>query len=163
MIKAILACDGNGGIGKENKLPWPRNSADMRHFKNLTKNNVVVMGFNTWESLSPKPLHDRINVVVTKNNRHSVVGAELNSYDDVKLSLSKLQFMHPYKDIWVIGGAKLFESVLDVIEEIHLTRIPGYYDCDTFIDLEKISRKFILESSKENLENTVFEVWSVNK
>ena len=37
MIKAILACDENWGIGKEGGLPWPHNSADLRWFKKLNR------------------------------------------------------------------------------------------------------------------------------
>lgn len=162
-IKAILACDQNGGIGKDNILPWPRNSADMRHFKNLTKDNVIVMGYNTWEGLSPKPLKDRVNVVATQNNRHKIIGADHIIGENLVLDIYRLNYLYSHKDIWIIGGAKLLESLLHVISEIHLTRIPGYYDCDTFIDLNTINSKFKLESFSENLENTRFEVWTANK
>ena len=56
MIKAILACDDEWGIGKNGDLPWPHNPADLRWFKNNTLNSVIVMGKSTWDSLPRKPL-----------------------------------------------------------------------------------------------------------
>ena len=64
-MKLILACDLNGGIGYKNKLPWYI-PLDLKRFKNLTQNGVVVMGRKTWESLPKKPLPKRVNVVVSK-------------------------------------------------------------------------------------------------
>ena len=67
----IVAADLDGGIGKENKLPW-RLSADMNFFKNVTignGNNAVIMGRKTWDSIPPKfrPLPKRVNIVITRN------------------------------------------------------------------------------------------------
>jgi dihydrofolate reductase len=44
IIKAILACDEQWGIGKDGDLPWPRNPADLKWFKESTLNDTVVMG-----------------------------------------------------------------------------------------------------------------------
>ena len=44
MIKAILACDGNWGIGKDGGMPWPHNSADLKWFKEKT---IVVISIDT--------------------------------------------------------------------------------------------------------------------
>ena len=43
MIKAILACDEEGGVSKKGTIPWPKNSKDLGWFKKNTTNNVVVM------------------------------------------------------------------------------------------------------------------------
>ena len=44
MIKLVLAVDEAGGIGKDNTMPWPHCSADLKRFKALTTGHVVVMG-----------------------------------------------------------------------------------------------------------------------
>ena len=49
MIKAIMAVDEKGGISKGQSMPWPKNSIDLKWFKENTVNNVVVMGRKTWE------------------------------------------------------------------------------------------------------------------
>ena len=48
MIKAILACDNEGGVSKNGTIPWPKNKKDLGWFKKNTTNNVVVMGSKTW-------------------------------------------------------------------------------------------------------------------
>ena len=65
MIRAILACDENWGIGKSGALPWPHNPADLKWFKASTLNHTIVMGKATWDSLPVKPLSNRVNVVVS--------------------------------------------------------------------------------------------------
>jgi dihydrofolate reductase len=45
MIKAILACDEEWGIGKDGDLPWPKNSDDLRWFKECTKDQAIVTAF----------------------------------------------------------------------------------------------------------------------
>ena len=57
MIKAIMAVDEKGGISKGQSMPWPKNSIDLKWFKENTLNNVVVMGSKTcllYTSPSPR-------------------------------------------------------------------------------------------------------------
>ena len=66
MIKAILACDEEGGVSKKGTIPWPKNTKDLGWFKKNTTNNVVVMGSKTWvDPLMPWPLPNRLNVLAT--------------------------------------------------------------------------------------------------
>ena len=67
MIRAILACDQDWGIGKDGDLPWPHNPDDLKWFKEQTTGSVVAMGKRTWDSLPTKPLPNRNNVVVTSS------------------------------------------------------------------------------------------------
>lgn len=70
MISAIVAVDENWGIGYQGQL-LEHIPADLKHFKELTQYNVVVMGRNTWESLPKKEtlprLPDRINIIVSNS------------------------------------------------------------------------------------------------
>jgi dihydrofolate reductase len=50
MISAIVAVDENWGIGFNGEL-LEKIPEDMKHFKELTARNIVVMGRKTWESL----------------------------------------------------------------------------------------------------------------
>ncbi len=47
MIKAIMACDDEGGISRAGVLPWPHNRRDMKWFKQNTVEQVIVMGRKT--------------------------------------------------------------------------------------------------------------------
>ena len=65
MFSLIVCFDSNYGIGKNNTIPW-KLSSDLKRFKELTLNNIVIMGKNTWTSLPKKPLQNRINIVISK-------------------------------------------------------------------------------------------------
>jgi dihydrofolate reductase len=136
MINAILACDDNYGIGHKGELPWPKNRADLKWFKNTTVNSAVVMGRGTWEGGMPKPLPNRRNIVVT--NR-PIDGVECYTLEQFKSMCYLIQ-----QNVWIIGGAALLESTLDVVEEIWLSRINGVYECDTYLPKEKILQTFEL-------------------
>lgn len=156
MIQAILACDQDWGIGKNGALPWPHNPADLKWFKENTTNCAVIMGRKTWESLPIRPLPNRENVVVTSGNR-SIAGA------DIVVDLNGLFKIWPQliykKDVWVIGGAQLTELLLPYIDRIHLSRIEGVYDCDTFLPSETIIEKFELYDAVETDSGLYIEEW----
>lgn len=138
MIRAILACDGQGGIARNGVMPWPRNKTDLRHFQKLTSGCTVVMGKRTWEAEDmPTPLPNRNNVVVTSEIGYDAPGATVSN--DIKADLTNLT-----KDntVFVIGGANLFVQLIDEIDILYLTRITGHYDCDTFLPLATIDEKF---------------------
>lgn len=64
MIKLVSAVAFNGIIGKENDLPWSI-PEDLQHFKNVTKNQIVLMGRKTFQALG-RPLPNRENWVLTR-------------------------------------------------------------------------------------------------
>ena len=143
MIKAILACDENWGIGKAGTLPWPHNSADLKWFKQMTTGHTVVMGRKTWDSLPVKPLPNRKNIVVSSNR---VEGADItigNINGHVRFSTIVIPMLQPVGDIWIIGGATLIESCMDTIDEFWLNHVSGNYDCDVFLPRDLIMDRFV--------------------
>lgn len=150
MIRAILACDEDWGIGKDGDLPWPHNPADLKWFKQCTDGGVVVMGRKTWESLPRKPLPNRMNYVITSDpNIEPGYYGRFSSKDIGRAIRSTIQYrMIPEPDIWIIGGAQLVESCLKIIDEIWLSRIQGTYDCDTFLPRNIIETTYELFSSE---------------
>ena len=67
-----MAVDDKGGISKDNSMPWPRNSNDLKWFKKHTINQVVIMGRNTWEDpFMPTPLISRVNIFVQTGPENS--------------------------------------------------------------------------------------------
>ena len=146
MIRAILACDEDWGIGKAGTLPWPHNPADLKWFKENTLGGVVAMGKATWDSLPNKPLPNRNNIVVTSDENDYNGGG----YHYVKFNKAKTELvnMDKLQDVWIIGGAKLVDGMLDIIDEIWLSRISGTYDCDTFLPRDLIETTFTLSSSQ---------------
>lgn len=148
-MKLIVACDPNGGIGYQNKLPWNKIQGDLPRFKQLTENGVVVMGRNTFESLSSKPLPNRLNIVISNTKQLG--------YPKTVLVTNDIERVKDY-DVWLIGGAKLIESCWHKITEVYLTRTFAEYTCDTFIDLLYLENNFVCETT-ETHEDHVFEIW----
>jgi dihydrofolate reductase len=150
-MKLILACDPDGGIGYQNKLPWTNIRGDLPRFKRLTDGHNVIMGRNTWDSLPKKPLPGRLNFVVSSREleaeHHNVIRVpdiKFNQPDDV--------------EFWIIGGAKLVETSWQNIDEIHLTKIYDHYACDTFIDLLYIEHNYVRTYSELFPDHT-YEIW----
>jgi dihydrofolate reductase len=138
MIRAILAHDTYWGIGNAGTLPWPHNPDDLKWFKGCTDSGVVVMGRKTWESLPRKPLPNRKNVVVS-NTMKSSSNAEIVQTDIYKSRLATINYTD---DVWIIGGAKLLEDSLDIIDELWLNDVGNDYECDTFLPKREITRQF---------------------
>ena len=144
MIRAILACDDDWGIGKNNDLPWPRNPADLKWFKETTLDSTIVMGRSTWDSLPFKPLPNRHNVVVSSKMK-AQHGVEVVRPDIYK---SRCVAIDMVENVWIIGGAQLISSSLSIVDEIWLSRIDGSYNCDTFLPKEMIETTFEMYSSQ---------------
>ena len=143
MIRAILACDEDWGIGKDGSMPWPHNRADLQWFKKMTYGYSIVMGRNTWNSLPVRPLPGRQNIVVSTT---TVEGATytIGLGKDFKSQLVDLNLEQP---LWIIGGGQLIEGCLDIIDEIWLSRIEGEYDCDVKLPSDKILEQFVFDSA----------------
>ena len=141
-FKIICAMCKNRGIGFQNNLPWPLFKTDMKFFTSMTtgnKNNAVIMGKNTFLSILHKinkPLSNRDNLVIStskynENNSFS----NLHFFNDLNLMMNHC-YNKQYDEIWIIGGEKLYTSILknnDIdVSEIYLTYIDEEYECDTF-------------------------------
>ena len=64
-----MAVDDHGGVSKSGTMPWPKNSKDLKWFKQNTTNSLVIMGRLTWsDPMMPKPLKNRINVLITNKS-----------------------------------------------------------------------------------------------
>lgn len=163
MIRAILACDEEWGIGKNGDLPWPHNYADLRWFKKCTDAQAVVMGRKTWESLPVKPLPNRLNFVITSADMENYNPRPHGSYSgpDVKRIVKDvIEARYGGIDtVWIIGGAQLLETCLPVIDEIWLSRIQGTYECDTYLPKTAIELSYELYSSRWDEDDVYVEKW----
>ena len=81
MIKAIVAVDENWGIGYNGDL-LEHVPEDLKRFKELTTNNIVVMGRKTWDSLPKKPLPNRLNIVVTSKQIEDMENVKFLSLEE---------------------------------------------------------------------------------
>jgi len=154
MIIGIVAVDRNGAIGKGGKLPW-HYSADMKFFKQTTMGNACVMGYNTWLTLK-NPLPKRLNIVLSRQAeiapQDSLV--VLRDVDSVLAMAKVLQ-----TDLFVIGGARVYQSFLPYIEKWIVTEVPLMIEgADTFVPQNYLDGFMALDSQHldENLTVTSY-------
>jgi len=145
MITLILAQDEEGGIGKNNDLPWPRIKEDMKYFRDKTKGHAVIMGRKTFESMGSIPLTDRLNIVLSSNFDNEAcepvtIGESTGTYLSKVNSITKaFAIANAYSsegdDTFVIGGAEIYNLTLRYADRILLTKVVGTFDADTFVNL----------------------------
>ena len=120
MIIGIAAVDRQGAIGKGGKLPW-HYSADMKFFRETTTGHAVVMGRKTWLTLG-KPLKNRLNIVLSRDPSVVEPQESLLVLSDVDSVLSLNESLTT--DLFVIGGAQIYEAFLPRIERWIITEVP---------------------------------------
>jgi dihydrofolate reductase len=155
MITGIVAVDQNLAIGKDGKLPW-HYSADMKFFKETTLGNTVVMGRRTWLTLKG-PLKDRTNIVLSRNPD---LGADdaIVVMPEVKSAVEFAQQRDG--DLFVIGGAKVYEAFLPYIQRWIVTEVPlAVEGADTFMPSNFLAgfELFELRQLDENLRVKFYE------
>ncbi|TYR81159.1 dihydrofolate reductase [Priestia megaterium] len=126
MISLIVAMDQNRLIGKENDLPW-RLPEDLKYFKRITTGHTVVMGRKTFESIG-KPLPNRENIILTRQENYQPEGTT------VIHSIEELQKLGE-KELFVIGGATLYEQTLEVASRLYVTHIEEAFEGDTYFPI----------------------------
>ncbi|MDQ0514144.1 segregation and condensation protein A [Mycoplasmoides fastidiosum] len=127
-IKLIWCQDQNGGIGKNNQLPWNL-PQEMQHFRDTTLHQIIVMGRKTFESIG-KPLPKRTNVVLTRDPNFQATGVEV--FHDVQSVLKKYEGI----DLYIIGGSEIYRTFFGLADELIISQLPTSYDCDTFLNFD---------------------------
>ena len=129
MIIGIAAVDREGAIGKGGKLPW-HYSSDMKFFKETTTGHAIVMGRKTWLTIG-KPLKNRLNIVLSRDSsidpqESLIVLSDIDSVLSFNKSLTT--------DLFVIGGAQIYQAFLPHIEKWIITEVPLTVDgADAFM------------------------------
>ena len=118
----IAAIARNRVIGKNGKLPW-HIPEDLKRFKQLTTGHTVVMGRNTFDSLS-KPLSGRVNIVITSKCINGV-----RTYPSLEYALQALK---NEVEVFVIGGSRIFADALKYADELRLTLVDQDPAGDTY-------------------------------
>jgi dihydrofolate reductase len=122
----LIAAVADGGvIGRANTLPWYL-PADLRRFKQLTTGHTVIMGRKTYESMG-RPLPNRRNLVITGSKDFRPAGVTLVPSMEDALKLAKDD-----GDVFVIGGARVFEAALPVADRLELTRVHAAIPGDVY-------------------------------
>lgn len=120
MLKMIWAQDMNGAIGFKNDLLFyvPE---DLKQFSALTRGHIVLMGSRTWDSLPDKfkPLPGRLNVVLSSREVDVPDGVLVfPTFEDAQRA-----FEGDERDIWVIGGGRVYNALKQHMEMLHVTYV----------------------------------------
>ncbi|WVQ75883.1 hypothetical protein IAR50_005517 [Cryptococcus sp. DSM 104548] len=151
-LTAIVAATQENGIGINGGLPW-RLPGEMKYFARVTtgetpssvadKQNVLIMGRKTWESIPTKfrPLKSRRNLVISGkgvdlgNAENSEVHGSLNS------AISALPSGPDAPRAFLIGGSTLYTTALlsspsdrPLVDRVLLTRILSQFECDAHLE-----------------------------
>ena len=154
MIKFIAAVDNKLGIANEHGIPWQgKLPTDVAYFRNKTLGGNVMMGYG-WYLEQKLPLPNRQNLVAT--SRPEVLREGFTKVKDARKFLGTAT-----DDIWVGGGARLFEQTIDLADELYVTRIERDFHCTKFFpEFENSFR--LVSQTKEQVESGIafrFEVW----
>ena len=127
MISIIAAISENRAIGYENKLLyWLPN--DLKRFKALTTGHIIIMGRKTFDSLPKGALPNRRNVVISRSVKElpgcEVYGSLTEAIQAVQTS--KVEGID--NDIYVIGGASVYEQALPLADRLCLTLVHDVAD-----------------------------------
>ena len=154
-IHIIWAQDNNGGIGKNNSLPW-HISEDLINFKKLTLNNTILMGRKTWDSLPKKPLPNRQNIVLSSKKINGV-----ESYTSISSCLEALK-KNNISDLFVIGGQMIYDKFFPYADILHITSINQSIDgIDTFfpISMNKVRAIYQMIDEKNLAIDCIYTKW----
>ena len=159
-IKLIAAGDLRFGIGKDGSLLF-KIPEDLRLFKQLTTGNIVLMGRKTFESIGCIPLTDRINIVISSAKKYE--NEDVINFDNYKKAIEYCKQIFSDKDLYIIGGGKIYEQGIKYADEIILTKYNKVYeDVDTYFPVDIMDNfseaDVIMEGSYEGIEfkTTVF-------
>ena len=147
----IITCiDKDAGIGLNNNLPWKETEDgknDMKMFRDLTTNNAIIFGYNTYKSIG-KPLPKRLNIVVTHSHYDELKQENTKGLQVFKTLQEAVTFGKQYefktrKKCFICGGEKIYNSYLESYRPVslYITILDESYDCDTFFPLNKLPKE----------------------
>ena len=134
-MNLIVNVDKNWAIGLGSKL-LVRIPQDMKYFRSMTTGHVVVMGRKTLESFpESKPLPNRVNIVLTRDQGYQAPGAlVVHSMEALKEELKK----YPEEEIFVIGGGQIYRELLPLCDKAYVTKVDRAFDADVYFpDLDQ--------------------------
>ncbi len=150
-VRLIAAVDGRMAVGYRGKLPWPRMTQDMAHFKALTIQQTVVMGHGTWADCGE--LSHRSNIVMSSRLEPANTTHVVHTVDQAL----RAACMNG-NDLWVIGGLNVWRAFAAVATELHISRLPFTVQAADIWFPEDVWRQFPVVIDRVVNDNITFEV-----
>ena len=139
-MELIVAKNNNDVIGDKGKMLW-HIPGDMKYFRSVTENQIIIMGRKTFESLPNGPLPNRINIVLTREadkwkdkETDQLFFTDLDNYEKI---INKI-VQKTNKRIIIIGGVEIYKLFLDKCDVFHVTRVYDNREGDTKMDIDDV-------------------------
>ncbi|WP_299871672.1 type 3 dihydrofolate reductase [uncultured Cocleimonas sp.] len=124
-LSMIAAMSQNRVIGLDNKMPWHL-PADLQFFKKTTLGSPIIMGRKTYDSIG-RPLPGRLNIILSRNTDLEIEGCTV-----VNTLSEALEAAEGVDEVFITGGAHLYEKFLQDADCLYLTLIDAEFQGDTF-------------------------------
>ncbi len=156
MIISILNCDKEFGIGKKNCLLFSL-PLDMAYFRKTTLNHVVAMGENTLLSFpNSKPLKNRTHIVLSKDSDHNYEGViNIHDFDEF---IAKIQELGKNEDVYIIGGASIYNQTLPYVDMVYLTKVDAIGGAEVFFNNLDKNPNFSCIDEGEPIEDNGYQI-----
>ncbi len=129
-MQIIVAVDNKWGIGKKNDLLFSLKE-DMKYFREKTLGKTVVMGYNTLLSFpNSKPLKNRNNIVLCPPEIERDDLTVTHTLRELSEVLSEI----PTEDIFIIGGAMFYKTMLPYCEYAYITKVEADGGAEVFFE-----------------------------
>ena len=152
-MKAIVAVDKNWGKGKNNDLLFSI-PEDMKFFRQTTKDKIVVMGSNTLRSFpNGNPLKNRVNIVLSSK----LVRDDCIIVDSVEKLLQDIK-KYPLDDVYLIGGAMLYKTLLPYCTEALVTKVDADGNATAFFDNLDTLKEWTLQKESDIINSNGFNI-----
>ncbi len=151
---AILHADKKWGIGKKNDLMF-RLPLDMKFFRETTSGKIVCMGYNTLLSFpGSKPLKNRTNIVLCEDGLSPEGCIAVHSVPELLATVKQ----YNKDDVFVIGGASVYRTLLPYCEKVYLTKVDADGGAEVFFpDLDK-DENFVLISESAPVDDNGYTI-----
>lgn len=126
MISIIVAMAENRVIGGGNSLLW-HISEDLKRFKRITTGHPVIMGRKTFESMGSRPLPNRDNIVITRNESYRAEGCRIARSLDEAVDMFK-----DSEEVFIIGGGEIYRQAMPHADKLYITEVMRAYEGDTY-------------------------------
>jgi len=127
---AIAAVDKNWGIGYKGELLISLPEDQKGVFRKYTSGHTVVYGRKTLQTFpGERLLPKRTNIILTRNHNFEKEGAViLHSTEELVRYIRH----HKKEEIYLIGGAEMYNSFIEICDRAIITAIKAEFTADAF-------------------------------
>lgn len=147
MFSIIVAVGNNNVIGGNNKLLWSI-PEDLKRFKKITTNHIIIMGRKTFESF-PKPLPNRHHVILTKDKNYKIDSEQVTVENDIEKVMKTYE--NSGSEIFVIGGGEIYNLFLPHCNKLYLTKVNEDFNGDTYFPQINFDEWNVINHSEEKI------------